>query len=445
MPSLANPYSSKDPTLFVSWLRKVAPYIHELRNKTFVVAIPGELIEAGKLNYLVHDLSLLHVMGIHIAVAYGSRPQINKQLSLRSICPKNLESIRVTDPISMECVKEAVGRIRLDIEATFSQGLPNTPMANASIRVISGNFITAKPVGIIQGTDYLYTGLTRKVDTVSILSALSSGAIVLLSPLGYSPTGETFNLTLEDVATQTAIALKADKLIFLSEFSGVPNSEGRLIGEISEQQATHMLSCGTLPKNLTFTLQHALLACRNGVERAHIIPSYIDGSVLLEIFQHEGIGTMLVKETLESLREATTEDIGSILSLITPMEEEGTLVRRDRFRIEQEINNFTVIEHDRVIFGCGALYPFTPEQSGEVACLAVHPNKRNQGEGKKLLSRLEKRAKTMKLEKIFVLTTQTSHWFLKQGFVETDVHELPRKKQGLYNWSRKSKVLVKKI
>ncbi len=436
--------SAEDEARFVAWLRQVAPYIHAFRGKTFVVAVPGELIQAGRLNALVQDLSLLHAMGMRIIVVHGSRPQVNEQLRLRAVETSYAEGLRITGPVALECAKEASGEIRLDLEAAFSQGLPNTPMAHSAVRVLSGNLVTARPVGIVEGVDYQHTGLVRKIDVPTIRFALEGGSIVLLSPLGYSPTGEAFNLSMEDVAASTAVALDADKLIVLAE-TAIAGVDGVLQGEISEAEAKRLLDSGSLTEDSAFTLRHALRACEGGVARAHIIPFGIDGSVLLELFQHDGVGTMLVEETLEALREAGPDDVGGVLALIRPLEEDGTLVKRDRALIEREIGNFTVIEHDGVIFGCAALYAFPAASMGEMACLAVNPNVQNRGDGERLLRRIEQRARAAGLKRLFVLTTRTMHWFLKRGFVVAPVDQLPAERQNLYNLQRKSLVLIKNL
>jgi len=443
-PSVPADPSAEDEARFVAWLRQVAPYIHAFRGKTFVVAVPGELIQAGRLNALVQDLSLLQAMGMRIVVVHGSRPQVNEQLRLRGVEAAYAEGLRITGPVALECAKEASGEIRLDLEAAFSQGLPNTPMAHSAVRVVSGNLVTARPVGIVDGVDYQHTGFVRKIDVPTIRFALESGSIVLLSPLGYSPTGEAFNLSMEDVAASTAVALDADKLIVLAE-TAIEGADGVLHGEISEADARQLLDSGALAEDSAFTLRHALHACEGGVARAHVIPFGIDGSVLLELFQHDGVGTMLVEETLESLREATLDDVGGLLALIRPLEDDGTLVKRDRALIEREVGNFTVIEHDGVIFGCAALYAFPESGMGEMACLAVNPSVQNRGDGERLLRRIEQRARAAGLKKLFVLTTRTMHWFLKRGFVVASVDQLPAGRKNLYNLQRRSLVLIKNL
>ena len=430
---------------FVAWLRAVAPYIHAFRGKTIVVAFGGELVTAGRLNALVQDLSLLHAMGMRLVLAFGSRPQVDEQMTLRGAQSRYHKGMRVTDPVALECAKEAAGETRLDIEAAFSQGLPNTPMAHSTVRVISGNFVTARPVGIVDGIDFEQTGLVRKVDVQTIRLALSSGALVVLPPLGFSPTGEAFNLAMEDVACSTAIALDADKLIFLTESGAITDESGELISEVAEGRARSLLEGGRLDPDAADTLRYALRACDGGVARAHIVPMGVDGSVLLELFLHDGVGSMVVEETLEELREASSDDVGGIIALIRPLEEDGTLVKRDRGLIEREVENFTVIEHDSVIFGCAALYAFCEDRMGELACLAVNPKVQGQGDGERLLQRIEQRARAAGLDRLFVLTTRTGHWFLKRGFTAGSPDDLPRARKNLYNWQRKSLVLIKRL
>ena len=434
-----------NPIQFVSWLRSVAPYIHAFRGKTFVVAFPGELVIAGALPVLAHDLSLLHALGIKVVLVHGSRPQVEEQLALRKVESRFHQGLRITDEIALECAKEAAGELRLDIEAAFSQGLPNTPMANAAVRVISGNFVIARPVGIIDGVDHELTGVARKIAYETIHPILNAGGLVLLSPLGFSPTGEVFNLAMEDVAVAAATALRADKLIFITELPMIRDGAGEEIHEVSAHQASAVLESGCLNADTAYYFRAATQAALSGVPRAHIVPFATDGSVLLEIFTHDGVGTMISSENLESLREASIEDVGGILRLIEPLEVDGTLVKRGRELIEREVDYFSVIEHDGVIFGCAALYPFPAEKMAEMACLTVSPDSQGQGDGERLLKHLENRARTAGFKKLFVLTTRAAHWFLKRGFVMASVDDLPKDRQNMYNWQRKSLVLIKKL
>ena len=430
---------------FVQWLRSVAPYIHAFRGKTFVIAFPGELVTAGALPVLAQDLSLLVALGIRVVVVHGSRPQVAEQLALRNVEGRFHNGVRITDTAALECAKEAAGELRLDIEAAFSQGLPNTPMAHAAIRIISGNFVTARPLGVIDGVDLELTGMTRKIAAETIHAILATDSVVLLSPLGFSPTGEVFNLTMEDVAVSAAIALHADKIVFITETPMMLDQAGSEIRELTSHQAEAVLNADFLPLDSAFYLKHAIKACSSGVPRAHILPYEMDGSALLELFTHDGVGTMISHENLESLRMATIEDVGGIIKLIEPLEADGTLVKRGRELIEREIDNFSVIEHDGVIFGCAALYPFPAEKMAEMACLTVNPEVQTQGDGERILKHVENRARAAGIKQWFVLTTRTSHWFKKRGFIPATVDALPKDRQHMYNWQRKSQVLIKPL
>ena len=440
---------------FVPWFRSVAPYIHKFRNQTFVVGIAGEAIAAGRLTSLAQDLAMIQSMGVKIVLVHGFRPQVNEQLQAKGHTPKYHNGIRITDEVSLDCAQEAAGQLRYEIEAAFSQGLPNTPMADSTVRVISGNFITARPIGIVNGVDFQHSGVVRKVDIAGILRTLDMGALVLLSPFGFSPTGEAFNLTMEEVATSVSIALQADKLIFLTEVPGIrlrpsdPAGEDNPIDtELPLAQAEKLLAelpAANQPTDTAFYLQHCVKACKGGVERSHIIPFAVDGSILLEVYVHDGIGTMVVDEKLEELREATADDVGGILQLIEPFENDGTLVKRSRTEIERDAGNYTVLEHDGIIFACAALYPYPEARTAEMAALTVSPEAQSQGDGERVLKRVEQRARAAGLQSIFVLTTRTMHWFIKRGFVPVDPDWLPEARKRKYNWDRKSQVLVKKL
>lgn len=440
---------------FVPWFRSVAPYIHTHRGKTFVVGIAGEAVAAGKLPSIAQDLALIQSMGVRIVLVHGFRPQVGEQLRAKGHPAKFSHGIRITDEVALDSAQEAAGQLRYEIEAAFSQGLPNTPMAGATVRVISGNFLTARPIGIVDGVDFLNSGVVRKVDVAAITHTLDFGAMVLLSPFGFSPTGEAFNLAMEEVATSVAVALQADKLLFLTEVPGICVDPSRPLGEdnpidteINLETAEKLLAAWPKPQQPSdpgFYLQHCVTACKGGVDRSHILPFALDGALLLEIYVHDGVGTMIVDEKLESLREATADDVAGILQLIEPFERDGTLVKRDRTVIERDAHQYTLIEHDGVIFACAALYPYPEAKTGEMAALTVSPQSQGQGDGEKILKRIEQRARAMGLSSIFVLTTRTMHWFLKRGFEPVEPDWLPEARKRNYNRDRRSRVLVKRL
>jgi amino-acid N-acetyltransferase len=432
---------------FVQWIRLAAPYIHAFRGKTFVIAFGGEVVADETFLGIIHDLNLLHSLGIHLVVVHGSRPQIEAILAQQGIASRYAFGLRITDAETMDCVLEAGGQVRSRIEALLSLGIANSPMAGARIRVSSGNFITAKPLGVVDGVDMQLTGEVRRVDTDTIRQRLDDGDIVLISPLGYSPTGEIFNLALEEVATQVAVRLGAHKLVFLMDTDGVRNGRRQLLTELSTRDAEAILASrrGRLPADVRLYLPAAIRACDNGVRRAHLISRHLDGALLLELFTRDGVGTMIAATPLANMRNATIDDVGGILSIIEPLEAEGVLVRRSRERLETEIERFIVAEYDNGIIGCAALYAFPEEKVGELAALAVHPDFRREGYGEALMHEIEARARRLKLAHLFVLTTRTSQWFLERGFHTATIANLPHRKQALYNYQRKSQVYRKKL
>ncbi len=452
-PYLASPISIQASAIdFVQWFRSATPYIHAFGGRTFVIAFGGEVVSEQQFIALSHDLNLLASLEVRLVLVHGARPQIEKRLKRDKLTPAFHNGLRVTDDAAMEAVKEANGAVRVEIEALLSMGIANSPMAGADIRVASGNFVTAKPLGVRDGVDLQHTGEVRKVDAIGIQKRLDDNELVLLSPLGYSPTGEAFNLSLEDVAVSAAIALDADKLIFLMDSEGVHNLRGDLLREMTAEKAKNLLR--NVQKNETpihfsedvdYYLPAAVRACEQGVARTHLISRHIDGAIIQELFTHSGIGTMVTELPLETMRQANIDDVGGILKLIEPLENEGVLVRRGRERIEMEINHFYVMEHYNRTIGCAALHPFTSEKQVEFACLAIDPEYRGGGRGDKLFNYCQQQAKTLGFKQLFCLTTRTEHWFLERGFKAADVDKLPQLKQALYNYQRKSKVFIKPL
>lgn len=432
---------------FVQWFRASAPYIHAFRGRTFVIAFGGEALSEGRFVGINHDLNLLAALGVRLVVVHGARAQIDTRLKELGHRTRYVQGLRVTDDITLAVAKEASGRLRVEIEALLSMGLAGSPMAGADIRVASGNFVTAKPIGILEGVDLQHTGEVRKIDVAAIRDRLNFGELVLLSPLGYSASGEIFNVALENVAQAAAVALNADKLIFMMNRPGVTTSRGHLLRELTPAQARKFLARrdSVLDGDASVYLPCAVRACEQGVKRAHLISRINDGALLHELFTHQGVGTMIAPDPVEKLRDAKITDIGGILRLIEPLEADGTLVKRNRDLLEMEISRFSVLEHDGMIIGCAALYPYTEERAAELACLAVHPEFRGREAGVRLLDAIEARARRQRFRKLFVLTTRAEHWFVEHGFKEEDVDELPAQKRDMYNYQRRSVVLTKKL
>ncbi len=413
----------------------------------------GEALADTNFANIIHDIALLNSLGVKLVLIHGSRPQIENRLQQQQIETHMHHHLRVTDAQTLQCVIEAAASLRTEIEARLSMGLANSPMHGAKIRVCSGNFVTARPVGVYDGVDLCHTGEVRRVDSEAIRQQLQNANIVLLSHLGYSPTGEIFNLGVEDVATQVAISLKADKLIMFGEQSGVVDSNDQtrseLLADTAERLVNQYLSRNSdpdqLPSEVARQLQAAVKASRNGVPRSHLISYRHDGALLSELFSRNGIGTMVIEQSYEQVRPATIEDVGGILELIQPMEDAGILVRRSRELLEAEIGRFTVVDLDGAIIGCAALYPFPEDKAGELACVAISSEYRGGDRGEKLLEAVQQSALAQQLEQLFVLTTRTAHWFIERGFREVEVSQLPNGKQELYNFQRNSKAFAKAL
>ncbi|GAB3105519.1 amino-acid N-acetyltransferase [Aestuariicella hydrocarbonica] len=444
-------HASKDPAKgyskdYVQWFRQSSPYINAHRGKTFVMMLPGAAVQNENFANIIHDIALLNSLGVRLVLVHGARPQIDARLGLEHTHSDFHQQWRVTDAAQIHGVCQAIGEVRFSIEAALSTGLPNSPMHGAHIRVVGGNFVTAKPIGVIDGIDLQHTGKVRRIDDKALHQALDSGAIVLISPLGYSPTGEMFNLGFAEIATQIAIALDADKLIAFTSEEGFYDHDGKLCRQLSVSECGQQLQQLEKDHDHSQSLQACYDACQLGVPRAQMISYRDDGALLQELFTRDGSGTLVHRDNYEFTRQATIDDVGGLLELIEPLEQQGALVRRSRELLESEIDRFTILEKDGTIIACAALYPFgaTPT-TAELSCVATHSEYRKGGRAKLVLDIIEEQARNMGVRELFVLTTQTAHWFQEQGFVAASLDRLPAEKQSLYNFQRNSKVFIKTL
>jgi amino-acid N-acetyltransferase len=433
-------------TRFVNWFRDAAPYIQAHRGRTFVIYFSGEAVADASFNQTIHDFAILNSLGIRLVLVHGMRPQIKQRLEAAGIKSSYYKGIRITDPASLQCVKEAAGTVRVEIEALLSMGLSNSPLTGTRTRVCTGNFITARPLGVRGGIDFCHTGKIRRIDCQSIGEKLDHNNIIVVSPIGNSPTGEVFNLSAEALSVRMAVELVADKLIFLTEAT-MPLGQP----ENSIRQLTTIEAKGIFCRDHGFDeitqrhLELAVEACEAEVGRVHLINRASDGAIFEELFSRDGVGTLVSSTPFEVMRTATLQDLAGILDLITPLEQQGVLVKRGREVLETEIGHFTVIDRDGLIIGCATLYPFNTDQAGELGCIAIHDEYAGAARGTNLLEYVEKSARSLALNQLFVLTTQATHWFRERGFELARIDSLPMEKQGLYNFSRNSKVLCKKV
>ncbi len=434
-------------TQYARWFRDSTPYISAHRHKTFVVMLGGDAIVHEHVTPIVHDLALLSVLGARLVLVHGARPQIDAALSAAGIESRFHHHRRITDDASIEPVQSAIARVRVRIEGLFSLGLPNTPLHNTRINVLSGNLVTARPVGVLDGVDHVFTGRVRRIHHEAIRTLLEERSIVLLSPLGYSPSGQAFNLCSEELAADVAIALGADKLIAFDDISRVTTPDGIARSQLTPVELDSVLDSLDANDSTRLRLAELLRACRAGVDRCHLVGFKEDGALLRELFTAQGCGTQISEDGAEHVRRATADDVAGIVELIGPLEATGALVRRSRDRLEQEIERFFVAELDGVVVGCCALYPFEGNQAGELACLATHPGYRDDpiAQGAALVRKVESEARRLGLKELFLLTTQTRDWFKEQGFADASVNDLPAPKKALYNYQRNSIVMTKKV
>ncbi|MEX2489391.1 MAG: amino-acid N-acetyltransferase [Pseudomonadales bacterium] len=426
----------------VKWFRDSSPYINAHRHRTFVLYLGGEALLHANFENIISDLVLLNSLGVRLVVVHGATPQIDDHLSACKIACDHAFDNRITTPEVLGKVREVVGLIQSDIQSRLSMGLVHSPMYRADIVVTSGNYVKAKPLGIREGIDFHNTGEVRRINSETINRHLAQDDIVLISPLGYSPSGEIFNLDGVNLAREVATSLLADKLIVFTPYEGVMDKAGQVISELEAAAIDNDLLEST-EDALHKTLKAARQACLTGVNRCHLISYAEDGALLEELFTRDGSGTQVARVSYEQIRAGTPEDVRGIIELIEPLEQQGILVKRSRELLESEVEHFTVIERDGMIVSCAALYPF--DNKGELACLATHEDYRNNDRGELLLNAIESRARALNLDGIFVLTTQAAHWFTERGFEPGDLSRLPAGRKSLYNYQRNSKVFEKSL
>lgn len=430
---------------FLNVLRSSAPYIHAHRNRCFVIAISGEAASRPDFTDLIYDIALLHSLGVKVVLVHGARPQIESRLTAADIKTDYVNDLRITSHDALKCVQEAVGSLRMEIEALFSTSLSGTPMSGARLDIASGNMVTAKPVGIRQGVDHQYTGVVRDIDVDAIHGHFEHGSLVLLSPVGYSRTGEIFNLRSEDVACAAAVALKADKLLLMHE--------GPHVHELLDCAAQLSLAeAGEVASNAradqpaaSHLLDIAINACDQGIKRTHLISQGDNGALLQELYSRDGAGTLVSVKEFDQIRQASIEDVGGVMQLIDPIQNEGSLLPRGREQLELDIDHFLIMERDGLITACCALYPYSESGMGELACVAVHADYRKQGRAVALLENIERQASHLGLSRLFALTTHAPHWFVEHGFSAAGISDLPAARQNGYCIERNAKVFIKTL
>ncbi len=435
---------------FLQWFYEASPYIRVHHGKTFVICVPGEAIDsATAIEQVLRDIAGISCLGIRVVLVHGLAPQIEACLDgrpsqyLSDISP---EGLRVTDDRAIACVEQQAGRVRLKLEARLSCALAGLAPAGVHIRVSSGNFVTARPYGIHGGIDFCHTGIVRRVDADAVRHQLDMGAVVLVSPVGFSSSGEIFNLSCRDVAGACASALCADKLIILTGRAVISDSRRRLLRQLTEHEARELLHGRRRLDDATrHLLDVSVQAVNAGVRRVHVLRWAVPGAIVQELFTRDGVGTLISAEPFDTIRTAQLEDITGILQVIKPLEDSGVLVRRQRRRLELEIDHFLVAVRDGAVIGCAAVYPYRKAGMAELACLAMAPACQGSGSGDRLLDAAQQHAADAGIRQMFVLTTQAAHWFQEHGFSAVRIDDLPIARRRLYNYQRKSRIFLKDL
>ena len=434
---------------FIQNFRLSAKYINLFNQNIFVIALSGYVFNEDQFEKIAQDINILHSLKIKVILVYGARPQVESILVKNKIPVRLVKNMRVTSSAALKHVIEVNGAIRNKIEATLS----TIKSVSEGMRLSSGNFLTAMPVGIIDGIDMESTGKIRGVDVEAIKNKLNHHEIVIVSPIGYSPIGQIFNLSYEQTAANIAAAINADKLIYYVDANGILNERGELIPELTSEKAHKLIShieekpSPESAQNLSYDdfniLKSSVFAIKNKIKKVHLINRHIDGSLIEELFTEKGSGTILTEFSLESFRKATEGDIKNIYRILFPLKKRKILIGRDLTQIKGMINQFYVLEHDKKFVGCVSLNSF--KESLELASFSIEPKYQRLGFGKKLLKLCELEAKKLKYDEIFILTTQSEHWFAENGFKEKSKELMPTFKKKTYQSERNSKYLTKKL
>lgn len=432
---------------FLTHFREAAPYIQNLSGKTLVVGISSSLLEGSTLAAIAADLRLLAGFGIRLVVVHGSRQQINRLAQAAGHTSAYHRNRRITDDDAMRYTKQACGMLHADLEAalSFKNGDSiHTAQRNRPQRIAGGNFVTARPFGVLDGIDMQHTGRVRKIDTAAVKHALDNRAIVLISPIGHSLSGRSFNLSMTDIAEAAAIALEAEKLIFITPLRGITDTEGRLISNLTVPQAQALLAQNAVPAEQQRWLHAAVNALKSRVRRCQILSGSLPGSLIGELFTRHGTGTSIAGGDFVTIRPARSRDIAGIVRLIRPLEAQGILLPRSRTYLENHIGQFSILEDDGRLCGCVALKIYPEEAAAELSCLAVAPDTRDSGHGERLLEHIIAAAAAQGINRLFALSTQTGEWFLERGFCHAPADTLPHERLAEYRQNgRASHIFVR--
>lgn len=403
---------------YASWFRASTPYIRAHRGRTFVVLLGADALASENIVNMVHDLALLHVLGVRLVVVHGAETEPHGRVTSEALA----------------AIVTSVGTARAKLESLFATGVPLSPLRERHIPLVGGNLVTAKPAGVVEGVDQHAGGLVRRVHVDVVRNLLDAGDVVLISPIGHGTTGATYALIAEDLAATVAGNLRADKLIV---YDAEARIDGR--GDLTTDELARVRADWDHGSRTARRLDALAEACRRGVERAHLVGFGEDGVLLKELFTAEGAGTQVSDGDYRLIRRAAPTDAGAIIELIRPLESSGALVARPRDLIERQIERFFVAELDGTLTGCCALFDLG-NNAAELACLVG-----GNAVGTRLLVAVESAARADDVQRLFALTTQATDWFVDHGFAQTSVDALPVDRKALYNYRRNSHVLTKDL
>lgn len=420
-------------------LREILHYVPRFREKVFVISVDGELVEDVNFSTLLLDIAVLRSLNIRVVIAHGASFQIRQIAAETGQAISNDDGTGVTDPATLKIALLAANRLTHEI----LEGL-----ASNDLRAAASNAIVAHPAGILNGVDHQFTGKIERIDFDLLNTLLDRHIIPVVPPLGFDGDGRTYRLNSDSVALETALALKAAKLIYITPRDGIERG-GKLIRQLTIAEAGDLLKRhrGELVPAMISKLEHAYRAADGGVHRVHIINGRVDEGLLAEVFSKEGIGTLIHANEYQAIRPAAKRDVSAILKLIKPSVETAELVKRTRTEIERHLADYYVFEVDKSPVGCVALHLFPSEKKAELACLYVSPRHENEGIGRKLMNFVEIQARDKGCSEIFCLSTQAFAYFQqKGGFVEGGPEDLPAERRQKYDENgRKSKVLRKPL
>jgi amino-acid N-acetyltransferase len=420
-------------------LRGILQYVTRFRDKIFVIAIDGKIIGSENFPNILLDLAVLRSLNIKVVLVHGAGLQIEQAAQEQGISISNSDGTGVVDEGTLQLSINVVSRLTNQIMGSLTQ---------VDLRAAYANCIIAHPLGIVRGVDFQFSGKVERVDVPILELFLNQEIVPVIPPIGFDGEGRTFRVNSDLVALEVAEALHAAKLIFLSPYDGLI-LEGQRIGHLVAPELEEVLkkTKANLPKGLLSKLEHAAQACRYGVPRVHLLNGNVNEALLAEIFSNGGVGTMVYSNEYEQIRRLYKKDIRAVMSLIQQSIRGEELVRRTRAEILAGIDDYWILEIDRHIVGCVAMYPYPEQKMAELACLYVSRSNENQELGRKLMSFVENLARHRGFSQLIALSTQAFVYLQqKGGFVEAGPEILPPARRVKYEASgRNSRILVKNL